>query len=42
MLGVMVSFGGGGGGGAIEGPMGIVAILILAVVVLGAWWLFSR
>jgi hypothetical protein len=38
----MVSFSGGGGGGALHGPMGIVAILILAVVVLGAWWLFSR
>jgi len=38
----MVSFSGGGGGGALAGPMGIVALLVLAVIVLGAWWLFSR
>ena len=38
----MVSFSGGGGGGALAGPMGIVALLILAVIVIGAWWLFSR
>jgi len=41
-LEAMVSFSGGGGGLDLAGPSGIIALLVLAVIVAAAWWLFNR
>jgi hypothetical protein len=42
MIRTMVSFSGGGGGLDLAGPSGIIALLVLAVIVAAAWWLFNR
>jgi hypothetical protein len=37
----MVSFG-GGGGADLSSPTGIIAVAVVAVIAIAAWWFISR